>query len=321
MSKKSMAVRRQMREAASEGRTAGSRQQARGRSAGRNYRRADSRRPWGLISGVIGVVAVFLVVVVVLELTLTGNLKQDKAVLPAPASLITSLTTIPVHTLEAVKAGSISNTPLNIPASYKPAALTSDGLPEIGYVGAEFCPYCALQRWSLIVGLSRFGTWSGLHIIRSSVYDSPSNVPTFTFAYGAKFRSTYVAFVPREYQSNVSLNNDGAPYAALQSLPETLATAYSGIDSGGDYPFLDYAGTFVQIGSEARSTNVSALQGLTWDQVATQLRNTKSVAAQEILGGANYVTAATCVVTGEKPGSVCNSSMIKSLQTTLKATT
>jgi len=29
-------------------------------------------------------------------------------------------------------------------------------LPLVLYVGAEYCPYCAAQRWSTIIALSRF---------------------------------------------------------------------------------------------------------------------------------------------------------------------
>jgi hypothetical protein len=321
MSKKSMAARRQMREATAEGRASGSRPQARGRAKGRNYRRNEANRPWGLISGVVGVVAAFVIVVIFLELSLNAGLKQDKAVVPAPASLVNTLTNFPVKTLDAVKGGAIGNTPLNIPSSYKPVALNSKGLPEVGFVGAEYCPYCALQRWSLIIGLSRFGTWSGLHTIRSSVYDKPSNIPTFTFAYGAKFQSKYVAFSAHELQSNVSISDNGSPYKNLQSVSGVLATAFTSIDTSDGYPFLDYAGKLVQVGSEegTDTTDVADMQGLSWNQVVVQLSHSKSPIAQAVLGGANYVTAATCLITGQQPGAVCNGSMIQSLQTKVKA--
>jgi hypothetical protein len=319
MSKKSMAARRQMREAAVESRTAASR----GRTKGRNYRRNENRRPWGVISGVVGVVAVFVVVVIVLELTLQGNLKQDTQVLPAPASLIYSLTNLPVKTLNAVKGGTITNTPVNIPASYKAVALSSNGLPEIGFVGAEYCPYCAVQRWSMIIGLSPFGTWSGLHMIRSSVYESPApiNLPTFTFAYGARFKSKYLVLSTHELESNVSIHKNGSPYKNLQSVHGDLASAFTSIDTSLGYPFLDYAGKLVQLGNEGGNdtTNVQAMQGLTWHQVQVQLRKPKSAIAQLIVGGANYVTAATCMVTGNQPAATCHSARITSLESTLAA--
>jgi len=30
------------------------------------------------------------------------------------------------------------------------------------YIGAEYCPYCAVERWPLIVALNRFGTLTNL---------------------------------------------------------------------------------------------------------------------------------------------------------------
>ena len=37
----------------------------------------------------------------------------------------------------------------------KGASLTSDGKPQMLYIGAEFCPYCAAMRWSMAVALSK----------------------------------------------------------------------------------------------------------------------------------------------------------------------
>jgi hypothetical protein len=308
-----MAARRQMQSDKLAGKPGGGRQQA--GSRGRGHRRNDrsGKRPWGLISAVVGVVAVFVVVLLLTESTLNSGLQQDTQVLAAPASLVKSITTIPLKTLEAVKGGSIGNSPLNIPSSYKAAALSQGGLPEIAYVGAEYCPYCALERWSVIIGLSHFGTWSDLHLIRSSVYETVvgASLATFSFAHGANFTSPYVAFVGREFQSNVS-TDQGQSYKTLQSLPPAVATAFTSIDSNGGYPFLDYAGRIKTVGSEAKS--VLPLQGLDWSQVAKDLRNPTSKVAQEVLGGANYVTAATCILTDNKPGKVCDSAMIQKLR-------
>jgi hypothetical protein len=318
MSKKSMAARRQMREATVSGRAGGARQTPRGRTHRRNDRSAG--RPWGLISAVVGVVAVFVILVVVLEGTIQGGLKQDTAVVPAPASLLTSITSVPTSTLKTVGTGTVNNPPVNIPASYKAVALSSNGLPEVAFVGGEFCPYCALERWSIVLGLSRFGTWSNLHLIRSSVYDSPANVPSFSFAYGAKFSSPYLVFLGWEFQSNVSINHNGAPYKSFQTLPTVIETAFTNI-AGGSYPFIDYAGKLVSAGSPAAAANVTALSGLSWDQVAQKLRDPKSTVAKDVLGAANDVIAATCMVTGQKPGAVCNAPYIQSLEQTMEKST
>ncbi len=315
MSKKSMAARRQMQETRYAGRGA-QRGQAQSRSRGK--RRDQRSRPWGLIAGAFGVVAAFIVVVLLLESGLSSSIKQDTTVLPASASLLKAVTTIPASTLEEVKGGSINNPAVNIPASYKAATLTSNGLPEIAFVGAEYCPYCALERWSLIVGLSRFGTWSNLHLIRSSAYetDNDASIATFSFAHGASYTSPYLVFVGREYQSNIT-HDQGANWGSLQSLPTIVSSAFSSIDPNLGYPFLDYGGKMAQVGSEANS--VSALEGLDWNQIAAQLRQPKSAVAKLVLGGANYVTASACILTGDKPAKVCGSSMIQSLEKQVKA--
>ena len=82
------------------------------------------------------------------------------------------------------------------PRSAAPA-LTSGGKPEVLYIGAEYCPYCAAERWAVIVALSRFGTFSGLAPIRSAAKDGGGNAepypltPTWTFA-----KASYTSIVP-----------------------------------------------------------------------------------------------------------------------------
>src|SRR5205814_1816051 len=87
---------------------------------------------------------------------------------PAPdtaAALITGLTSLPASEFETVGQGSASSL-------IKPATgdvLTgASGKPQVLYVGGEFCPFCAAERWPLIIALSRFGTFTGLDATASS---------------------------------------------------------------------------------------------------------------------------------------------------------
>ncbi len=43
--------------------------------------------------------------------------------------------------------------------------------PAMLYYGAEYCPYCAAERWAMTAALARFGTWSNLQITASSHTD------------------------------------------------------------------------------------------------------------------------------------------------------
>ena len=130
--------------------------------------------------------------------------------------------------------------------------LAQDGLARVVYVGAEFCPYCAIMRWSLVAALSRFGTFKGLKETSSSADVAP--IPTFSFL-GATYTSKYLRFTP--YETN---DRNGA---ALQTPPasvEKLYTTYDGTATtttkftGGSEsgtPFLDIANEHVSSGDAA----------------------------------------------------------------------
>src|ERR1700748_114376 len=40
--------------------------------------------------------------------------------------------------------------------------LVEGGKPLVMFMGAEWCPFCATERWALVEATSRFGKWSGL---------------------------------------------------------------------------------------------------------------------------------------------------------------
>src|SRR5271166_6919650 len=138
-------------------------------------RRAEARRRMFLASGsVLGVIAIVIGLIIWKNASSPAAAAGGKAT-AAEASLVTrQLSTVPVSTLNAVGHGS-GVAPL-IPTKGQPA-LISGGKPEILYVGAEYCPYCAAERWALTVALSRFGTFSNLHLIHSSNADIYPNTP------------------------------------------------------------------------------------------------------------------------------------------------
>ena len=97
---------------------------------------------------------------------------------PVSTSVLQDLTGVNDTTLSAVGLP----TGVSPPASISGGALASGGKPEVLYIGGEFCPYCAIQRWALIVALSHFGTFSGLEFWESSAGDINAMTPTFSFA-------------------------------------------------------------------------------------------------------------------------------------------
>src|SRR5258706_4760621 len=108
-------------------------------------------------------------------------------------------------------------------------------LPEVFYMGAEYCPYCAAERWPMIIALSRFGTFSNLKTTSSSSSDVYPNTPTFTF-HGATYTSQYVDFVSVE-TTDRNQNTLETPTAAQQALVNQY-------DTGGSIPLVDFCNPY-----------------------------------------------------------------------------
>ena len=182
----------------------------------------------------------------------------------------------------------------------------ADGKPVITYVGAEFCPYCAAERWALAVALSRFGTFSHLSGTQSASDDVYPNTQTLSF-YGSSYSSSYVDFQPVEEATNQRVGNG---YQTLQTPTAAQSSLLSTYDSAGSIPFLDMGNKFVITGA---SYSPQVLQGLSRAQIAAQLNDPKSAVGQAIDGTANDITAAICTLTGNQPSNVCSSPTISAI--------
>jgi hypothetical protein len=195
---------------------------------------------------------------------------------------------------------------IGVPSSVAPPAaitgtpLSLNGKPEVLYIGGEFCPFCAAERWSLILALSHFGTFSGLEYMQSSRTDTDPNTPTFTFA-NATYTSQYITFVPVE-----EFNRVGQTVATLSAGESSLYSQYGTCASSGGsggIPFIDIANAyFVNCGAQF---SLPQIAGENWTQVSAQLDDPHSLVAQEIDGAADTLIAAICNVDGGQPSSVC----------------
>jgi hypothetical protein len=263
--------------------------------------------------------SILAVIAVVVALVLVKTVGSAGAPNPAagqtatgtalPASVAAEVTTVPAATLNQVGAGAAAASSITRVTSG--AALTSGGKPEILYIGAEYCPYCATERWPLAVALSRFGTFSGLHGIHSSSTDAYPSQPTLTF-YGSAYTSKYLTFEPVETTTENPAVTLQQPSAAQQAvLRQYDAPPYVPAGDAGVIPFLDIGNRYLINGAQF---NPQVLQGLTWAQVAAALNNPSSPVAQGADGAANMITAAICQATGNQPASVCASPMIAHLE-------
>jgi hypothetical protein len=277
-------------------------------------RRAQVRRRSWLAAGSIAAVAALVLALVLVK---AGSRPATAA---APASsptgtalsrLVGEVTGVPGSVLNQVGAGSLSagdtgtSNPGNALATVHGTPLTSGGKPEVLYVGANYCPYCAAERWAMIIALSRFGTFSGLTATHSSSSDVYPDTDTFTF-YGSTYTSRYLSFAAVEETTNYRQGNSSsssAPYVTLQTptaAEQTLLNRYDDSADGNSIPFLDLGGRFVEVGDLA-PYGPQDLQGRTWSQLAAALRDPSSPVAQAVDASANYLTAAILKLTGGQP--------------------
>jgi hypothetical protein len=173
--------------------------------------------------------------------------------------------------------------------------LAINGKPEVLYVGAEYCPFCAAERWALIVALDKFGSFSGIAEVQSApLPEAYPNTPTFTFR-NATYTSNYISFVSVEQQDR--------NHNRLQNVTDDQTALIGLYDYGGFIPFIDYANKFTQVGSQFQP---SVLTNANWTQVASQLNNASSSYALSIDAASNRIISAICKVDGGSPTSVCS---------------
>ncbi|MGO8685849.1 MAG: DUF929 family protein [Candidatus Dormibacteria bacterium] len=264
--------------------------------------------PWTWGGGITVVVIAVVVVFIVLANQPAKSSSPSAVNQPVPASVLAAVTGVSPVVSSSIGAGGLSSPLEQISGS--PAPLTgSGGEPQLFYLGAEYCPYCAAQRWSVVIALSRFGTFSNLHLTMSDTNASDfPDTHSFTF-YGSSYTSSYLDFAPVE-TADRSGNPLQTPTAAQQALATTYDTApYSSQDGG--IPFMDLANRFIVSGT---AVDVQLLQGMTWQQIAATLTSAQSQVAKQIIGNANWLTAGICKVTDGQPGSVCSSAPISTLE-------
>jgi hypothetical protein len=280
--------------------------------AAQHKREVRNRMLWtgGSILGVIVIVVAFIVIKSTQSPASANNSNSTSAAGTAlPASVIKDVTSVPSATLAAVAAGTADPKSVTTVSSAKP--LTSGGKPEVLYIGAQYCPYCAAERWALASALSRFGTFRGLSGIHSA--DGQEVYPhtaTLNF-YKSSYASKYLTFTPVE-QETVSEK----PLEKLTSAQTTLLTKYDSppyvsASEQGAIPFIDFGGKYFVHGAQY---NPQVLSGQTWAQVAAALKNPSSAIAKGADGAANMITATICKVTNNQPSNVCTTPTIKAIE-------
>ena len=206
-------------------------------------RRREARRRMLMALG--AVVAVLAVIATLVVIRFSGD-DESSGTVPAvsldPATA-TKVTALPAATLETIDRGSVPQTALPKPVTGSP--LTQDGKPKVVYIGAEYCPYCAAERWPMVVALSRFGTWRNLGATTSGSSPEPyPNTPTFIF-HGTSFSSPYLVFEGVETETNKRQGDGWEPLDKLTAEQQKLIDTYK----PGGIPFVDFGNRFTVNGA------------------------------------------------------------------------
>lgn len=253
--------------------------------------------PVAVVAGIAVIVAAFFLI-----RWYTTPLPPKPLAPDTTQQVVSEITSLPASEFDAVGQGSANN--LIKPISGSPL-LGSTGKPEVLYLGAEYCPYCAAERWSLIIALSRFGTFSGLQTTSSSSTDIFPNTPTFTF-HAATYTSQYI-----DFRSVEETDRNQNPLETPTASDQQLVSKY---DSGGYIPFVDFGNRYAFNGA---MYSPEVLSGSSWQTIALNLQQANSTQAKAIIGSANLITAAICQMTGNQPSSVCSTPSITALESKL----
>ena len=268
------------------------------------------RIPMALITwAFVGLVLLIVVALLLVKVTRGTTTVVSPPVAPAPASVVRAVQTIPASVFDAV---AVPDTGATGPVALQGQPfLTMSGRPAVVYVGAEFCPYCAAERWALVAALSRFGSFSHLGATSSASNEVFPQTATFSFD-GASYRSSLVAWSGVEEFGQAPSSTAPAGFPRLH-VPTPLQWALlHRYDSGpnvagsGSLPFVDVGNRYVVSGA-AVGFSPGVLQGASMNQIAADLSDPTSPVTQAIVGAANVMTASICQVTGQKPGGVCTS--------------
>jgi thiol-disulfide isomerase/thioredoxin len=152
------------------------------------------------------------------------------------------------------------------------------------FMGAEFCPYCAAERWAIVRSLQKFGQWDGLKQTISAARDEPFlNLPTYDFT-KATYTSPHIEFVAREIKDR--------EFQPLQKLLKTEEKLLRKFNPKKEIPFLLIGGRFAQIGSGFAP---KIFIGHTFRQTETELKKVESEIRKTIDDEANIISALLCV--------------------------
>jgi len=248
--------------------------------------------------------------------TSTGDTSTTAAAPSATAAdIVSTLIGTPADVLSQVAGG---GAPAPKPISGE--SLSVAGKPRLLYVGAEFCPFCASERWALVQALSRFGAFANLSLTTSASGDVHPDTPTLSF-HDATYTSDHIVFEGVEVAGREIEGDSYAPLDALTTDQQALFDRYArppyvSEAATGSIPFQLLAGKFVVSGSQV---DAELLEGRSHEEIAAAAAAGDGDLGRAVVGAANQLTAAICELTNGLPASACANGTIADLRDALRA--
>ena len=243
---------------------------------------------WGTIATFVSIALVIALFFWMANRSGGGSSTDGQAV---PPEVLAQITQVSPEVSAAVGTGGLRSPLMQVKPQVEVLKGPS-GKPQIVYIGADYCPFCAAERWSVIVAMSRFGTFSNLHYTTSSSSDVYPDTSTFSF-YKSSYTSQYIDFVGVEYQDRNQ--NSLQPLTSEQQalLDKYDAPPYVSQQSAGAIPFMTFGNQYLTSGAGYKP---DVLTNQSQAQIAKALSDPKAASTQGIVGNANYLTAAVCQV-------------------------
>jgi thiol-disulfide isomerase/thioredoxin len=184
--------------------------------------------------------------------------------------------------------------------------LLDGGKPLVFFMGAEWCPFCASERWGLVEATSRFGRWSGLRELNSRMgQDYFPSLPTYDLSQ-ATYTSDYLSVRHKEVATV-----EGDPLQKLGSFEEGLVNGY---DKLGSVPFLFASGPVGRYTVEL-PYSPGLLDGDSFASLRKEVAAAAPTPAVEAIDGqTDAITALICKLDGRQPASVCAKGSIPALE-------
>jgi hypothetical protein len=263
-----------------------------------------SRFAWGAVV----VILVGVTALLVYTLTDTPTTLQVVHRVETAPDVLRTLASEPVATFDSigVTAPDSGLTPPTVVTGQPP--MYSQEKPDVLFVGSEYCPFCAAERWPLILALSRFGTFSLLHDMESSTTSVFPGLQSFSF-FGASYTSPYLTFTGIEIYSDVAATNGVfTKISTLTPGQQALVAHYQSAGGVGTYPLVDIDNVMV---STTSGFSPAAILRVPRPTIVSDLKNATTPAGRAIVASANYLSAGICVATHQNPTSICTSKGVR----------